>query len=111
MDVDDVFVSTDEGTVFLSKPLEVLVQLREEFEQQDAIDDLETYIQTQPLAWILIVGSYMDSSDLKGEPGAFVWGRFDGANIGYMQLLGFSPEDKDAFFAELDMSTSQTRRR
>lgn len=42
-----------------------------------------------------------------------VWGRFDGTNIGYMQLLDFGPDDEEAYALELtrrfSLSQSPTR--
>jgi hypothetical protein len=58
---------------FRSKLDEVELILAEAFEQQD-VDGIETYIQTQGGKWQSIVSSFMDEG-LNDEPGDFIWGK------------------------------------
>jgi carboxyl-terminal processing protease len=87
-----------------SKPLEIIVQLQQEFVQQDAIDDFENYLNVQLGTWIMTLSSYLDDKILKGTPGEFSWGTATNGTVGYMQLMSMGPEDEVAFADALDQA-------
>lgn len=98
-----VTVRDETGSLlFWSKPTGFVVQMEEEFEQQDAISDVANYTQTQVSRWIQIVDGYMEGGLNLDEANGIIWGRFSDANVGYIQLADFIPQDNEAFLAELD---------
>lgn len=99
-----VSLGTDE-VAYESKPLPILEQLNEEFEQQDDIGDYEDYLSLQLGAWIFIVNSYLDNP-MSGTLGEFSWGTASNGTVGYMQLLSMGPEDEDAFEEDLKEAIS-----
>jgi carboxyl-terminal processing protease len=99
-----VSLRTDE-VAYASKPLPIMEQLKEEFEQQYYIDDYEDYLSTQLGTWIFIVNSYLDNP-MTGTLGEFSWGTASNGNIGYMQLFSMGPEDEEAFGEDLKEAIS-----
>ena len=101
-------IMNGEGVLFESRPSAFVARLEAEFEQQDTISDVETYIQMQYLGWIDTVRGLMVDG-LNGEVGGatsdFLWGRFaDNRKVGYMHLFNFSPDDVESLFIQLEMA-------
>eukprot|EP00934_Nitzschia_sp_Nitz4_P002065 Nitzschia sp. Nitz4//scaffold10_size219509//173349//174974//NITZ4_001453-RA/size219509-processed-gene-0.145-mRNA-1//-1//CDS//3329532995//2065//frame0 len=96
-----VTLETDDDD-FESKPMEVITQLFEEFEEQDEVGLFERYVNNELIAWYIAVLGYMDNNELKGDFGELAWGTLMEGRVGYINLISMSPEDDDYFYASLE---------
>lgn len=77
---------------FEAGPMDVFLQLMDEFAEQDEVPDLETYIDRELGRYILGIEAQL--GDAGGDVEDMRWGR--NGDVGYIRLLHFGYEDAEA---------------
>ena len=105
--LDDYHTWVRDENGFLVWSHEFLWEFQEEFKQQTAIDDWETYQQEKIITpWRENAGSYLNT--LNVESSGLAWGRTKEGNVGYMSLTTI-PNDIFTFAPEFEAALNALR--